>query len=77
MLDSFRIKPDEFSKPAEFYVQSVKLTAFEQADASYTIRWNYSNREPAAPSCSFLGHDGTGFNGTQICVGRNPHNRNL
>jgi len=73
MLDSFRIKPDEFSAPTNFYVQSVKLTAFEQADASYTIRWNYSNLGTAAPTLQFFWDTtGTGFNGTQIVSGLTP-----
>ncbi len=73
MLDSFRIKPDEFPDPVNFYVQSVKLTAFEQADASYTIRWNYSNLGTAAPTLQFFWDTtGTGFNGTQIVSGLTP-----
>jgi hypothetical protein len=73
LLDSFRIKPDEFPTPVNFYVQSVKLTAFEQADASYTIRWNYSNLGSAAPTLQFFWDTvGTGFNGTQIASGLTP-----
>jgi len=73
MLDSFRIKPDEFSNPVNFYVQSIKLTALEQADASYTIRWNYSNLGTAAPTLQFFWDTtGTGFNGTQIVAGLTP-----
>jgi hypothetical protein len=73
MLDSFRIKPDEFSNAVNFYVQSIKLTALEQADASYTIRWNYSNLGTAAPTLQFFWDTtGTGFNGTQIATGLTP-----
>jgi hypothetical protein len=73
LLDSFRIKPDEFSTAVNFYVQSIKLTAFEQADASYTIRWNYSNLGTAAPTLQFFWDTtGTGFNGTQIVAGLTP-----
>jgi len=73
LLDSFRIKPDEFSTPVNFFVQSVKLTALEQADASYTIRWNYSNLGTAAPTLQFFWDTtGTGFNGTQIAAGLTP-----
>ncbi|HEY6390479.1 MAG TPA: hypothetical protein VIX89_04325 [Bryobacteraceae bacterium] len=73
LLDSFRIKPDEFSTAVNFYVQSIKLTAFEQADASYTIRWNYSNLGAAAPTLQFFWDaTGAGFNGTQIVAGLTP-----
>jgi hypothetical protein len=73
LLDSFRIKPDEFSASVNFFVQSVKLTALEQADASYTIRWNYSNLGTAAPTLQFFWDTtGTGFNGTQIVAGLTP-----
>jgi hypothetical protein len=72
-LDSFRIKPDEFPNAVNFYVQSIKLTALEQADASYTIRWNYSNLGTAAPTLQFFWDTtGTGFNGTQIVAGLTP-----
>ena len=73
MLDSFRIKPDEFPSAVNFYVQSVKLSAFEQADTSYTIGWSYSNAGTAAPTVE-LDYDatGTGFAGTQIVAGLNP-----
>jgi hypothetical protein len=73
MLDSFRIKPDEFSSATNFYIQYVKLSAFEQADASYTMNWNYTNAGTAAPTLQ-LAYDntGTGFAGTQIAAGLNP-----
>jgi hypothetical protein len=73
MLDSFRIKPDEFSSATNFYVQYVKLSAFEQADTSYTMNWNYTNAGNAAPTLQ-LAYDntGTGFAGTQIAAGLNP-----
>ncbi len=73
MLDSFRIKPDEFSSATNFYVQSVKLSAFEQADTSYTIQWGYTNAGTATPTLE-LDYDttGTGFAGTTIVSGLNP-----
>src|SRR5260370_41562286 len=73
MWDSFGMKSDEFPNPVNFYVQSIKLPALEQADASYTIRWNYSNLGTAAPTLQFFWDTtGTGFNGTQIVSGVNP-----
>src|SRR5258708_3205332 len=72
-LDDFRIKSDEFMNAVNFYVQSIKLTALEQADASYTIRWSYSNLGTAAPTLQFFWDTtGTGFNGTQIVSGLAP-----
>ena len=73
MLDGFRVKPDEFSTATNFYIQDIKLTAFEQADTSYTIQWSYTNAGTAAPTLQ-LGYDttGTGFAGTQIISGLNP-----
>jgi len=73
MLDGFRVKPDEFSTATNFYIQDIKLTAFEQADASYTIQWSYANAGTASPTLQ-LGYDttGTGFAGTQIVAGVNP-----
>ena len=75
MLDSFRIKPDEFSNATNFYVQYVKLSAFEKADAAYTIQWNYANAGTATPTIQ-LAYDntGTGFAGTQITSVSNPAN---
>jgi len=75
MLDSFRIKPDEFSTATNYYVQDVKLSAFEQADTSYTIQWSYTNAGAAMPGLE-LDYDntGTGFSGTQIVTNLNPHN---
>ena len=73
MLDGFRVKPDEFSNATNFYIQDIKLTALEQADASYTIQWSYTNAGTAVPTLQ-LGYDatGTGFAGTQIVSGLNP-----
>jgi hypothetical protein len=74
MLDGFRIKPDEFSNATNFYVESVKLTAFEQADTSYTVQWSYTNAGTAAPTVQlYWDSTGTGFSLTnQIVSGLNP-----
>lgn len=53
-VEGFRVDPHEFSAATNFYVQSVKLAAFERANESYTIRWQYSNGE-AADQASSLG----------------------
>ncbi|MGH9662825.1 MAG: hypothetical protein ACRD9L_00200, partial [Bryobacteraceae bacterium] len=73
VLDGFRVKPDEFSTPVNFYIQSIKLSACEQADASYTIRWNYGNQGSVAPTLNlYRDSSGSGFAGTSIAAGLNP-----
>jgi hypothetical protein len=74
MLDGFRIKPDEFNSATNFYVQYVKLSAFEIADTSYMIQWQYSNLGGASPTLQlYWDSTGTGFNTTnQIATGLNP-----
>jgi len=68
MLDSFRIKPDEFPNPVNFYVQSVKLTASSKRTRLTRFDGITATREPPAPTLQFfLGHDGHGLHGTQMC----------
>ena len=43
LIDGFRVDPHEFSDPLAFYLQDVKLSAFERADLSYRIAWNFTN----------------------------------
>jgi len=50
VLDGFRVKPDEFNTAVNFYIEDIKLTAFEQADTSYTVQWNYTNAGTATPT---------------------------
>ena len=42
-VDAFRVDAHEFTPPTNFFIKRVKLAAFETADTSYTIRWNYSD----------------------------------
>jgi hypothetical protein len=73
LLDGFRVKTDEFSVPINFYIESIRLNALEQANASYTVQWNYSNEGATVPTLE-LGWDntGSGFAGTLIASGLNP-----
>ncbi|HNX98860.1 MAG TPA: hypothetical protein PKK12_14385, partial [Candidatus Aminicenantes bacterium] len=74
VLHSFRIDPHEFSAATNFYIQNVKLAAFERADDSYTVRWTYS--DAFAPGTATLAlyrdADRQGFDGTQIAGGLDP-----
>ena len=73
LVDGFRVKPDEFSTPVNFYIQSIKLSALEQADASYTVQWNYGYQGSASPSLSlYWDSTGSGFAGTAIATGVSP-----
>ena len=73
LLNGFRIKTDEFSAPLNFYIESVRLTAFEQANASYNVKWNYSNQGGTVPTLELRwDHTGSGFSGTLIAAGLDP-----
>ena len=73
LVDGFRIKPDEFSNPTNFYIQSVKLSALERATSSYTIQWNYSNQGSAAPTLQlYWDSTGSGFAGNLIASSLSP-----
>ena len=41
-IDIFRFDPHEFTPATPFFIKRVKLAALEQANTTYTIRWNYS-----------------------------------
>jgi hypothetical protein len=73
MVDNFRVDPHEFSTPRQFWIKSVKLTAFERANVTYTVRWNYIY-PGSTPVSMALYYDstGTGFSGTQIATGLDP-----
>jgi hypothetical protein len=73
LIDGFRVDPHEFAQSYGFYVQSVKLAAFERADKSYTIRWNYKDKIEKTSSLSlFYDSNDSGFNGTLIKSGITP-----
>ncbi len=73
MVDDFRLDPHEFSNPRQFWVRNIKLAAFERANSSYNIRWNYGFQGAGAVTMSlFYDQTGSGFNGTLIASGLNP-----
>ncbi len=74
-IDGFRVDPHEFTTPKKFYVDSVKVAAFETADSSYTFKWNYSDTIASSKTLSlYRDSNNSGFNGTLIKSGINPAN---
>ncbi|HDP94447.1 MAG TPA: hypothetical protein ENN40_03695 [Candidatus Aminicenantes bacterium] len=74
LIGRFRIDPHEFSDPKDFYIQSVKLAAFERADATYTIRWSYAdNLSTSATLAFYYDTDHSGFDGVEIVSGLDPN----
>ena len=74
-IDGFRVDPHEFSTNKSFYIQEVKLAAFERADDSYTIKWNYTDEYSTAASLSlYYDTNNSGYNGTLIKSGIAPTN---
>jgi hypothetical protein len=41
-IEIFRFDPHEFSPATPFFIKRIRLTSYEQAKTTYTIRWNYS-----------------------------------
>ncbi|NIM16657.1 MAG: hypothetical protein GTO45_32125 [Candidatus Aminicenantes bacterium] len=73
-IDGFRLDPHEFSTSKTFYIDEVKLAAFERADESYTIKWEYTNTHSTSAENLSLYYDTNdrGYNGTRIKSGINP-----
>lgn len=74
-IDGFRVDPHEFSTNKSFYIKEVKLAAFERADDSYTIKWNYTDEYSSSASLSlYYDTNNSGYNGTLIKSGIDPTN---
>jgi hypothetical protein len=73
-IDGFRLDPHEFRTAKTFYIDEVKLAAFERADESYTFRWQYTDSSSPDNSTLSLYYDTNagGYNGTLIKSGLNP-----
>ncbi|MEJ7607562.1 MAG: Ser-Thr-rich GPI-anchored membrane family protein [Bryobacteraceae bacterium] len=71
LVDGFRIDPHEFPDARTFWIKSIALRALESANASYVIRWNFTNQDTSAgPVMSlYWDSDASGFDGTQIASG--------
>ena len=63
-LDIFRVDPHEFASPTDFFIKRIKLAALEKTNASYTIRWTFS--EPSGTVDLYWDNDASGFDGTLI-----------
>ena len=63
-LDIFRVDPHEFASPTDFFIKRIKLAAFEKTNASYTIRWTFS--EPSGTVDLYRDNDASGFDGVPI-----------
>jgi hypothetical protein len=74
-IKGFRIDPHEFPSAYNFYIQEVKLAAFERANDSYTIKWNYNDQYSTSASLSlYYDSNNSGYNGTKIKSGIDPTN---
>ncbi len=73
-IDSFRVDPHEFSSPTDFFIQRVKLAAFEQTTTSYQVAWAYTPSGSAATLSLYYDATGVGYTGTLIASGLNPAN---
>jgi hypothetical protein len=74
-IDGFRVDPHEFSTGKSFYIQEVKLAAFDRADDSYTIKWNYTDEYSTNADLSlYYDTNNSGYNGTLINSGLDPAN---
>lgn len=73
MIDGFRVDPHEFSSSKYFYIDEVKLAAFERANEEYTFRWDYTDSYATSSSLSlYYDNNDSGFNGTLIAANINP-----
>lgn len=74
LVDGFRVDPHEFSSKKTFYINDVRLAAFERANESYTFRWNYTDNDSGgSPTLSlYRDNNNSGFNGTLIASGIDP-----
>lgn len=73
IIDGFRIDPHEFPGSKSFYIKEVKIAAFERADESYTIKWNYTDSIATSSTLSlYYDTNNSGYNGTAIAGGINP-----
>lgn len=68
-VEGFRVDPHEFNTATTFYLDNVKLAAFERADDSYTFGWNADGVDSASTVSIYRDGNATGFNGSKIASG--------
>jgi hypothetical protein len=72
-IDGFRVDPHEFTSTKSFYIRNIKLAAYERADTSYTIKWEYTDSIASSSSLKlYYDTNNSGFNGTLIKSGITP-----
>jgi len=72
-IDGFRVDPHEFSTAKNFYIQEIKVAAFERADESYTFSWNFTDDVYNSQTLSlYYDTNDSGYNGTLISSGIDP-----
>ena len=73
LVDDFRIDPHEFSDARAFWLGRVRLSAFERAAHSYTVRWKLSDvTDPSVAVSLYWDVNNSGFNGTLIAANLSP-----
>jgi len=75
-VEGFRLDPHEFSAATTFYVRSIKIAAYEKADKTFSIQWDYNdsdadkaNADQAAATSTlslYRDNNAVGYNGTLI-----------
>lgn len=68
-VEGFRVDPHEFNTATTFYLDSVKIAAFERADDSYSIAWNADGVDSSSTVKLYRDNNNSGFNGTLIASG--------
>jgi len=73
-VDGFRMNAHEFASPRDFWFHSVKLSANERANASYTIQWQYTSEDTStSPTMNVYWSASNGsYSGTLIASAINP-----
>jgi hypothetical protein len=67
LVDEFRIDPHEFADGRAFWLGRVRLSAFERANQSYTLRWRLEGvTDPSVGVALYYDSNRTGFDGTLI-----------
>jgi hypothetical protein len=67
LVNGFRIDPHEFPDARAFWLGRVRLSSYEKAAHSYTVRWKLGDAtDPSVSVALFYDANKSGFDGTQI-----------
>ncbi len=73
LVDDFRIDPHEFADGRAFWLGRVRLSAFEHASKSYTLKWRLEGvTDPSVGVSLYYDSNRTGFDGTLIASNLPP-----